>query len=69
MTDGVLLERLSADYSRKYELEISFTGGRPLFAVRPRVAYAWRERDFPATATRFTFATGVTRSHARPDGG
>jgi len=58
VTDGALLQRLGEDYSRKYELEVSFTGGRPLFGVRTRVAYAWRERDFPATATRFSFATG-----------
>jgi hypothetical protein len=57
-TDEKLLERLSEDYGRKYEFDVNFTGGRPLFMVLPRVAYAWRERDFPATATRFDFATG-----------
>jgi hypothetical protein len=61
VTDEELLQRLGEDYSRKYELDVSFTGGRPLFAVRPRVAYAWRERDFPATATRFVFATEASR--------
>ena len=25
------------------------------YAVRPRVAYAWLERDYPRTATRFSF--------------
>lgn len=55
VTDEGLLQRLGEDYSRKYELDVSFTGGRPVFAVNPRVAYAWQERDFPATATRFTF--------------
>jgi PPOX class probable F420-dependent enzyme len=53
--DEALLQRLGADYTRKYEFDVSFTGGRPLLAVRPRVAYAWQERDFPVTATRFTF--------------
>jgi PPOX class probable F420-dependent enzyme len=55
VTDSALLRRLSEDYSRKYELEVSFTDGRPLHAVQPRVAYAWREHDFPASATRFMF--------------
>ena len=50
-----LLRKLSEDYSRKYSFEVSFTGGRPLYVVRPRVAYAWVEQDFPKTATRFTF--------------
>jgi pyridoxine/pyridoxamine 5'-phosphate oxidase len=54
VTDGALLRRVSEDYSRKYEFEVVFAAdGRPLFSVRPRVAYAWQERDFPATATRF----------------
>jgi PPOX class probable F420-dependent enzyme len=53
--DEGLLAELSADYSRKYSFDVSFTGGRPLNVVRPRVAYAWLEQDFPGTATRFTF--------------
>jgi PPOX class probable F420-dependent enzyme len=59
VTDEAVLERLGQDYSRKYEFEVSFTGGRPLWVVRPLVAYAWQERDYPATATRFDFATGA----------
>lgn len=55
VTDESLLRRLGEDYSRKYDLAVSFTGGRPVLAVRPRVAYAWLERDYPGTATRFTF--------------
>jgi hypothetical protein len=50
-----LLTQLGADYSRKYSFEVSFTGGRPLNVVLPRIAYAWLEQDFPSTATRFTF--------------
>jgi PPOX class probable F420-dependent enzyme len=50
-----VLRRLGEDYSRKYSFEVNFTAGRPLVVVRPRVAYAWVEQDFPKTATRFTF--------------
>jgi PPOX class probable F420-dependent enzyme len=54
-SDEELLRRLGDDYSRKYAFDVTFTGGRPLVVVRPGVAYAWVEQDFPKTATRFTF--------------
>jgi PPOX class probable F420-dependent enzyme len=55
-TDEDLLARLSADYTRKYGYEVTFTvEGRGLVAVSPRIAYAWREQDFPQSATRFSF--------------
>lgn len=54
-TDEHVLRRLGEDYSRKYSFDVTFTGGRPLVVVRPRVAYAWVEQDFAKTATRFTF--------------
>jgi general stress protein 26 len=54
-SDDDLLRKLGKDYSRKYSFDVSFTGGRPLVVVRPRAAYAWTEKDFPKTATRFTF--------------
>jgi PPOX class probable F420-dependent enzyme len=58
VTDEDILRRLSEDYSRKYEFDVTFTRqGRGLVIVRPEIAYAWREQDFPATATRFEFAT------------
>jgi PPOX class probable F420-dependent enzyme len=56
VSDATILRRIGEEYSRKYEFEVSFaTDGRPLFAVRPQVAYAWQERDYPTTATRFKF--------------
>ena len=56
VTDEELLRRLSEDYTRKYGYEVAFTvEGRGLVAVRPRVAYAWREQDFSKSATRFSF--------------
>jgi PPOX class probable F420-dependent enzyme len=56
VADAGLLQRLSEDYSRKYAYDVTFTpDGRGLLAVRPHAAYAWREPDFPTSATRFTF--------------
>jgi general stress protein 26 len=56
VTDAALLQRISDDYSGKYSFDVTFTvEGRGLVAVHPRVAYAWREQDFPGSATRFTF--------------
>jgi Pyridoxamine 5'-phosphate oxidase len=56
VTDEELLRRLSEDYSSKYGFDVTFTvDGRGLFRARPEIAYAWREQDFPATATRFAF--------------
>jgi PPOX class probable F420-dependent enzyme len=56
VTDEDLLRRLSEDYSTKYGFGVTFTAeGRGLLVVTPREAYAWREQDFPATATRFAF--------------
>jgi PPOX class probable F420-dependent enzyme len=53
--DEDLLRQLGEDYSHKYSFDVTFTGGRPLVVVSPRVAYAWIEQDFPKTATRFSF--------------
>jgi Pyridoxamine 5'-phosphate oxidase len=53
--DDDLLGRLGEDYSRKYSFDVTFTEGKPLVVVRPRVAYAWVEQNFPKTATRFRF--------------
>jgi PPOX class probable F420-dependent enzyme len=54
-SDEELLRKLGDGYSRKYAFDVTFTGGRPLVVVRPRVAYAWVEESFPKTATRFSF--------------
>ena len=54
--DEALSQAVSEVYSRKYGYDVDFTGPRPLFALSPRTAYAWREQDYPATATRFSFA-------------
>lgn len=53
--DDALAKTVSDVYSRKYGYVVDFTGPRPLSSLRPWIAYAWREQDYPATATRFRF--------------
>jgi hypothetical protein len=43
-------------YARKYDVCLSEIPGEvAAWAVEPRVAFAWREGDFPRTTTRWTF--------------
>jgi hypothetical protein len=49
-------ERLADAYEAKYDYRPS--PGHPeglWYRLRPRVAYAWLEADYPRTATRFAF--------------
>jgi PPOX class probable F420-dependent enzyme len=57
VTDREELRRIADVYSAKYDFTFDPTGpgDYPVFRVRPQRAYAWLERDFPATATRFEF--------------
>jgi len=48
--------RLAAAYGEKYTLEIKFEDtGSVVYELRPRLAFAWRESDYPESATRFSF--------------
>jgi len=50
------LARLAAAYGDKYTLEIKFEDpGSVVYELRPKRAFAWREQDYPESATRFTF--------------
>ena len=54
--DSKELARLAAAYGEKYTLEIKFEDtGSVVYALRPRLAFAWRESDYPESATRFSF--------------
>lgn len=48
--DETLIERIDSAYEDKYDTR----HGTPFFAVRPDVAFAWR--DYPTDATRWEFA-------------
>jgi hypothetical protein len=52
--DPTLFKRIGDSYAERYD------GYRPedpavMYVVRPRVALAWTERDFPTTPTRWRF--------------
>jgi general stress protein 26 len=50
------LDILAAAYGEKYTLEIKFDDpGSVVYALTPDRAFAWRESDYPESATRFTF--------------
>jgi len=53
----VLDESLADSYEAKYDYRPETPGGEgeAWYRLRPRLAYAWRERDFPRSATRFDF--------------
>jgi hypothetical protein len=49
--------RISDAFPPKYDWRPDPTGdgGGRWYRLRPRLAYAWLERDYPRTATRFSF--------------
>lgn len=57
VTDRSLIKRLDQAYSRKYKMRLSSAPGQlVIYALRPRVAFGWRERDFNRSPTRWRFA-------------
>jgi hypothetical protein len=57
--DAGLLERMVDLYERKYDIRIDTDNpSMGVYLVRPRVAFGWRERDFPSSATRWSFSPG-----------
>jgi general stress protein 26 len=50
------LDRLALAYGEKYTLQIKFDDpGSVVYALKPARAFAWRETDYPESATRFNF--------------
>jgi nitroimidazol reductase NimA-like FMN-containing flavoprotein (pyridoxamine 5'-phosphate oxidase superfamily) len=48
-----LFDAVAAEFERKYDWRPEGDGG--FYLVRPARAYAWLERSYPETATRFDF--------------
>ena len=56
--DTALRRRVGEVYVAKYgidALDDAGDGGPPMYGLRPRVAFAWTESNFPETATRWRF--------------
>jgi hypothetical protein len=56
LTNDALFKKVDVAYKRKYGMRLSgIPGDVGVFAVQPKVAFAWREKDFPKSATRWKF--------------
>src|SRR5262245_16989469 len=53
--DDAVAEPVNEEYDRKYGWRADPGDTSPLYAVRPRRAFAWTEKSYPETATRFDF--------------
>lgn len=56
--DAEVLREVYAELSRKYEMKLEpGEESAVTYTLRPAVGYAWTERDYPRTATRFDFGS------------
>ena len=59
VTDDGMFPCLSKEYKNKYDFdpfgEAGAQPGEPFYFLRVKKAYAWREKDFPKSATRWKF--------------
>jgi PPOX class probable F420-dependent enzyme len=56
ITDPALLARFADAYDAKYQFRPDTSDpDQAIYALHPRVAFAWREADFPGGATRWRF--------------
>lgn len=56
VTDRDVLEHFADTYDAKYQFRPDpDSTGNVVYALRPRVIFAWIEKDFPRTATRWAF--------------
>ena len=56
VTNADLIAAIDKAYSPKYKMRLTEAPGElVIYALRPRVALAWRERDFPRSSTRWRF--------------
>jgi hypothetical protein len=56
--DSALSARISPPYAKKYgmpDLKLESTSENICYVLKPTTAFSWLEKDFPNTATRWTF--------------
>ena len=53
--DRAVLARYAEDYHAKYRFRPDEDATNVTYRLRARVGFAWRERDFPDSATRWRF--------------
>jgi len=60
LTDEPTFKKLDAASRAKYKMPLMTVPGESVvYCVRPHVVLAWTEKDFPKTATRWKFDTGI----------
>lgn len=52
---AALIKRLNPICRKKYKMPLMVVPESVLYIARPKVALAWREHDFPTSATRWKF--------------
>lgn len=56
VTAAPLLAAIDDAYNIKYGMRVvGHPGDTVIFSVSPRTVFAWREKDFPVSATRWVF--------------
>ncbi len=64
--DPALLPRLDEAYFSKYSYHLIQEGGGPVYALRHFVVFAWLERDYVGSATKYDFGrNSLNRFRAR----
>ena len=59
LNDAKVLAKIDDAFEAKYGMRVStIPGDVVIFGMRPRVAFAWREKDFNKVATRWVFDLG-----------
>jgi hypothetical protein len=56
LSDDALRNRLDALSKKKYKMPIVVMPESMMLRAQPKVALAWREKDFPVSATRWVFS-------------